>query len=287
MVRLFAGWIALALLPAIEGCTLLRPLDGLTCEPGSGDAACPYGHECGADADCAAGSCRDKRCQCPDDMVMIESKFCIDRTEVSNGAYQRFVDSAPRVDQQASYCSFNTDFGFDVVTGPEVCRTRESDENYPATCIDWCDATAFCRSLGKHLCGHIGGGANPASALDDPAASEWFDACSRGGALDFPTGEYDSGSCNGAAQGPVPVSSGNGARCEGGYTGLVHMSGNIREWENSCSGETGPGDTCLTRGGAFDSLSPDATEFDEVRCDLLDPRRRDDTDFTIGFRCCR
>ncbi len=59
------------------------------------------------------------------------------------------------------------------------------------------------------------------------------------------------------------------------------MSGNVREWEDSCSAEVGAADTCLTRGGSFDSGDPQT-----LQCDMHEPAARDDTDYTIGFRCC-
>lgn len=280
MIRAYA----LALLAAVlAGCTLLRPLDGLTCEPGAGNASCGYGNACEGDADCATTACTASVCQCPGDMVTIESSYCIDRTEVSNGAYRGFLATAPSVDEQDGVCSWNGDFDFDVEDGPAVCRGRRAEDAYPATCVDWCDATAYCRSLGKHLCGRIHAGANPDSGYKDPSQSEWFAACSDGGALVFPTGGFNPQACNGDSAEAAPVASQSDDEvCEGGYAGLQRMSGNVREWENSCSGGIGSGDTCLTRGGAFDS----GADEDDLRCDTHDARARDDTDDTIGFRCC-
>ena len=61
------------------------------------------------------------------------------------------------------------------------------------------------------------------------------------------------------------------------------MSGNVWEWEDSCSGNTGENDTCQTRGGAY--LSP----VMPLRCDYDQKFYRNATYVTgayVGFRCC-
>jgi hypothetical protein len=131
------------------------------------------------------------------------------------------------------------------------------------------------------------GGQNPDSQYASTAVDEWFDVCSRGGTRVFATGDFDAQQCDGNRSGPVPVGVPGHEVCEGGYNGVMHMSGNVREWEDSCSGGAGSEDVCLTRGGAFDSATTNPGEdFSDLRCDVHDPRARDDTDYTIGFRCC-
>ncbi|WP_437669312.1 formylglycine-generating enzyme family protein [Sorangium sp. So ce131] len=269
----------------VSACTLLRPLDGLTCEPGAGNASCLYGDACEADADCATASCAASTCQCPAGMVTIQSTFCIDQTEVSNAAYRRFLETGPDVAAQEPFCAFNDSFAFDETVDepgdmvPPDCLTRRRDDDYPATCVDWCDAHAYCKSLGKRLCGKIHGGALPYGGDTDGAQGEWYEACSKGGTRAYSTGELDL-QCNGDGQEPVAVNA--GAACEGGYHGLLYMSGNVREWEDSCSGDVGPEDDCTTRGGSFDS--GDSPE--QLQCSAREGSKRADTYHGIGFRCC-
>jgi formylglycine-generating enzyme required for sulfatase activity len=218
-------------------------------------------------------------------MVAIESTFCIDRTEVSNAAYEKFLAKHPQVADQDAFCAWNGDFSFD--TEPDSCKTRQTGGDYPASCINWCDARAYCQSIGKRLCGALHGGPNPQKDLAKAGVDEWYTACSKDGALTYPTdGVYDPTQCNGDSNGAVPVGTPGMEVCEGGYLGLMHMSGNVREWEDSCSGSTGAEDQCLTRGGAFDSGTTANGSWSLLSCAVEDPRSRDDTDATIGFRCC-
>ena len=317
MTRPLASLAALTSLAALlASCSLLRPLDGLACEPdstdalcraagagghgstggqggaggeeakcvpGAANASCHYGDACMADADCATASCSNEKCQCPTSMVPIESRFCIDTTEVTNAAYSSFIATKPDPASQDGVCAWNKHFLFgDDMSGPLVCQTRDKTPDHPASCINWCQARAYCKSLGKRLCGKIHGGMNPDEDYANPTRSEWFDACSNGGERVFPTGnKYDPQSCNGDSSGPVAAGSPGQERCEAATQGLQHMSGNVREWEDSCSAEVGAGDTCLTRGGSFDS-----GDAPSLQCDMLEPAARDDTDNTIGFRCC-
>ena len=166
---------------------------------------------------------------------------------------------------------------------------------HPMGCVEWCDAFAYCRGVGKRLCGAIGGGANPLNAWDDPAASQWFNACSSGGLHNFPYGGnpeqgeidgYQPKTCadiESAPSGPLPVGTFPGCVSqEKGYEGVHDLSGNVWEWEDSCTGPTDQFDYCRTRGGA-------------ARDDAYRLRCADDTSsiqfrlfahFGFGFRCC-
>ncbi len=208
--------------------------------------------------------------------------YCIDSTEVTRAQYQAFLDTTPSTAEQTQECLTNTDFTpepspcpgcpcydpngpFDPVGKPDV----------PVTCVDWCDATAFCKWAGKHLCGRIGGGSADPTKFADANESEWFSACSKGGELAYPYGNaYDSAACKTNLGGP-PLPSTIGPACVGGFPGLHDMAGNVGEWENGCAQ-----DDCPLRGGSI------AQGITGTRCDAGGLVPRSTTDGDNGFRCC-
>ena len=62
-----------------------------------------------------------------------------------------------------------------------------------------------------------------------------------------------------------------------GYAGVVDLSGNVWEWEDSCSG-TGQAVACRIRGGAFFRS--------DLSCSHDDGNIRVLISNYIGFRCC-
>ncbi len=66
---------------------------------------------------------------------------------------------------------------------------------------------------------------------------------------------------------------------------LFDMSGNVAEWENSCTGTAGATDTCRVRGGSYDS-SPGASSLTCQTGSSQPPLARNTTASDIGFRCC-
>ena len=135
------------------------------------------------------------------------------------------------------------------------------------------------------MCGKIGGGPTGVTEHADPSKSQWFAACSANGARMYPYGTaYDGNKCNGADYPTTGVLAvGSAAGCEGGFSGLRDLSGNVWEWEDSCSANTGANDTCHARGGYYDSTP------DPLRCDYDQRFYRNAasvTDGYLGFRCC-
>jgi hypothetical protein len=224
--------------------------------------------------------------------------YCMDRTEVTNDQYAVFMASNPSTAGQDAVCSWNTGFAPD--TSP-ACATSD-DAMYdpvlrpkvPVGCIDWCDAKRYCAWAGKRLCGAIDGGQNAPANFADANASQWYRACTKGGTRKFPyEGEYNKSYCNGAdTAGFHPDTVANLPNCIGGYNGLYDMSGNVAEWEDSCSASAGANDNCLIRGGSIDdidvivptllcnsSLPDDATPSPATA-------KRNAKDELIGIRCC-
>jgi formylglycine-generating enzyme required for sulfatase activity len=207
--------------------------------------------------------------------------YCIDSTEVTNAHYQDFLDAG--VELQAvtgpAYCSWNT--SYIPTTWPPPPTTKDQ----PVAFVDWCDAYAYCQWAGKRLCGAIGGGpADFGSAGDD--TQEWYSACANGTGTAYTYGDvYDPIRCNGQDLGVgnvVPVAS--LTDCHGTlapFTAVHDMTGNVREWEDACTGQNGANDTCRRRGGSF--MSPQAVM---VCDDSSYNATRDAAAAQTGIRCC-
>ena len=211
--------------------------------------------------------------------VTIDPSFCIDSVEVTVDQYTRFLQfKAGEVTGQPSSCSWNTSF---VPAGwPEV------PGNAPVTGTNWCMAYTFCEWAGKRLCGAPDAGAADPNRWGESSQSQWFKACSRNndGLHTYPYGNtYDPTACNGTdfdAGKALPSL----ASCEGPYSGLFDMSGNVLEWEDSClvpdGGTPGAGDFCHTRGGAF------GDNAGGLQCNAGVLFTRGSMAGNVGFRCC-
>lgn len=223
--------------------------------------------------------------------------FAIDVTEVTQRQYAQWLRTdAGQAATDASLCQWNVSLepsregacapGAD----PRIC-TGPSCGNYPQTCVDWCDAYAYCAAVGKRLCGRIGGGR---VVYDDPTLSEtttsqWYAACSSGGLYDYPYGEaYQPKSCNTydywvepSQYRMLPVSWLSSCQPDEPFGGVYDLSGNVWEWEDAC--RTDPSmlaSVCRKRGGDFSETT------DSVRCSLELELAPTDSQPRLGFRCC-
>jgi hypothetical protein len=199
--------------------------------------------------------------------------YCIDSTEITRDQYAQFLASAPALNQPPP-CNGNLGFTPTLTWPP-----KPSEQKLPVVGVDFCDAAAYCAWAAKRLCGAIGGGGTDLNGADDPSTSQWLNACSDGGALNYPYGDsYEAATCNDAdygASGPIKVQ--NALACVGSVSGLFDMSGNVQEWEDACDGND-----CRVRGGSFnDSSSSD------LACGGNGTLDRYATDSATGFRCCK
>lgn len=219
---------------------------------------------------------------CVANLVTVTGGYAIDATEVTRGQYEAWLNGSPSTSGQPLYCSWNTSFT------PSCDWPPGAKGQYPVDCVDWCDAYAYCAAVGKRLCGKIGGGANAYSDFADATRDQWYNACSSGGQDVYPYGDtYNAQACNGEDKGVGAAEAvGSLSTCQSlvsGYTGVYDLSGNMHEWEDSCSGSSGSTDLCRLRGGAF-TYQYDST----LRCDYdsIGGHKRDDHSAYIGFRCC-
>lgn len=130
------------------------------------------------------------------------STFCMDRTEVTVGAYRRCVERGA--------C---TPADHERVT----CTASGRDDDFPINCIDWTQATAFCKSRDARL----------------PTEAEWEYAASGGDDRLYSWGNDtpDDRACwksNSACKvGTFPA----------GAFGLLDMTGNVWEWTGDAYGD--------------------------------------------------
>ena len=213
-------------------------------------------------------------------MVRLPLGYCIDTTEVTRAAYAAWLATAPAVSDQISACSWNASF-----IPPRGWDVPESDPNLPVTWVDWCDAVAYCRAVGKRLCGMPAPGGDAHGYARD---SELYAACSANDTSQYAYGNtYDAAACNTADAGngkPVAVATRRGCQSAApGYAGVYDLSGNVWEWEDRChdSGQPGgPNTYCSLKGGSFALIGTYS------RCAYPQSSARNNPSEDIGFRCC-
>ena len=189
--------------------------------------------------------------------------FWIDRHEVSNGEFQRFVDAGgyrrpeywqePFVENGQPVAFARAMERFVDSTGrpgPATWIQAEppaGEANLPVTGVSWYEAAAYARFAGKHL-PTIHHWARAA----DPRTSRWV----------VPMGNF-------GGRGPVPVGTGHALHGSGAFD----LAGNVKEWVSTDSKD---GRRYLLGGG-----------WDEPTWAFNDPDARApfDRGRTFGFRC--
>jgi formylglycine-generating enzyme required for sulfatase activity len=225
-----------------------------------------------------------------------DAGYCIDGTEVTIRQYNEFLMAAEAdaaAVAQPAECSWNTDVAVKIrglCTPSHVDLSTRPDD--PITCVNWCDAYAFCAWAGKRLCGKVGGGSlqvAPVNEVFDPQQAQWFAACTDFGAYTFPYGatsanQYVRGACNTQdVDGGDIVAVASEPQCVGPYPNLYDMVGNVAEWLDACqlSGSEHVADPCYEGGDSYF-----ARAGGPGRCDNHNSDSRDYADVFVGIRCC-
>jgi formylglycine-generating enzyme len=219
--------------------------------------------------------------------------YSIDSTEVTRSQYSTWLattTAATVSGQDSATCSWNTTFApdSDCMASGQVCQSNCN--NHPQVCVDWCDAYAYCKGVGKRLCGKIGGGMNAYGDSTNAGLSAWYRACSSGGSNSYPYGTtYNGKTCNGydywdsdsSTMKTLAVGTLTGCQAASPYAGVYDLSGNVWEWEDSCD-SIAPARWayCRILGGSFNSDS------DYLRCGVGNHYSRSYVSYVIGFRCC-
>jgi formylglycine-generating enzyme len=198
----------------------------------------------------------------------------IDGREVSNSEYAAFVSTITQPSAfQEPPCEWNADFQSGC--GDDAAAPAP---DAPVTCVDWCDANAYCSWANKTLCGDRA----------EPGESPWQDVCSLNGENEYPYGKsHDASLCAGGdnptygclsgACALTPVGSHTGCKT---LSGVLDLSGNAAEWVDECASQVGPNDQCKVRGGSTASSAGD------LRCDVAAGATRASRHQYRGFRCC-
>ncbi len=154
---------------------------------------------------------REPSSEAPQHRVEITSGFWLDKFEVTNAAFQAFVDAGGYTDE-AVWSPEGWDWlSHQIVRPPRGCEGTAPDQ--PRACITWYEAQAYAHWRGGRL----------------PTEAEWEYAARGLDSLTYPWGEaWDPSLANVVdSQASLPVGSFPGGAS---WVGALDMSGNLMEW---------------------------------------------------------
>jgi len=217
-------------------------------------------------------TCENGKCVVRGPTMAKAVDYYIDSTEVSKAQYDVFLAAKGNdTSAQIAECSWNTSY---APSGDPV------DDPRPIVNVDWCDAAAYCAWADKRLCGAISGGALAPTDLNDATKSQMYRACAGADGERYPYGgfTFQAGYCN---FGDNIADVGTFPMCQGHYTGVFDLIGNVAEWLDSCDTAGGTDrsmDNCELGGGSYINS--------EYKCQTYFSNPRNDGADVFGFRCC-
>ena len=216
------------------------------------------------------------------------TSYCIDATEVTQGQYDVFrrASEQPGVPgtEHPACAGKNLSYVPPVGTDESSCSVNpafyspEQTPDVPVSCVDWCDAYAYCAWAGKRLCG----------------GEQWTNACTAGGTTTYATGDhYEDGTClDGRAVEQAgtldallqPVGSAPGCHAATApFDQVRDLGGSRAEWQDTCEGD-GPNDRCAVRGAALDRANGGMSTCGQSY--LAARSAGSGRSPEVGFRCC-
>lgn len=224
--------------------------------------------------------------------------MCIDRTEVTRGEYGAFLPNAAALDKSklSAECQGISAFAPDATCdASSVPGCGANCGEYPQTCVNYCQAEAFCVAAGKTLCGDALGSQVAISATRVPSDLAWYSICGNGVRIDgFPNRRYAYGNDfqPGLCTDTTVACPGDGSSCRSEPVGkrsqcrlpeaeVFDMAGNVSEWLRAK-------EIPEVEGGrhAFAGSSRSTLGSQTGRCQDLGLGAPAYFSEDLGFRCC-
>lgn len=167
----------------------------------------------------------DGRCYLIDSWFVTQQEYYLaTRDHPPTSSHPHCVNHAgagPRVwlaERYSDVCVVDQEFQEETVAALMPWPPPESERENPMYCLTWCDAAAYCESVGKRLCGGV---APDETGGVRPEADEWLNACTGGGMRSIPFASQDGVRCR-----TLEANS----DCEGGFEGVWMFSVDASSW---------------------------------------------------------